>query len=143
MDENQATSTFRQLRQAGYKLTPQRRAIVTELTGSAATVTPAQLHTRLAANHSDIGLVTVYRTLEILSKLGLVCRFNEGPVPSYQLADTGHHHHLVCRGCGQITDFSGFCPHEAAEALEKATGFRITEHKLEFAGYCRQCEEVK
>ncbi|ADJ25399.1 ferric uptake regulator, Fur family [Dehalogenimonas lykanthroporepellens BL-DC-9] len=131
------------LRQAGYKLTPQRRAIITELSSSTATLTPTGLHRRLSVDRPDIGLVTVYRTLDILTELGLLCRFNEGTVPAYKLAGTEHHHHLVCRGCGLVTDFSGYCPHETATVLEEETGFRITEHRLEFAGYCRQCEAEK
>jgi len=61
------------LRRRGYKLTPQRRIIIDEIIGSEEHQTPAAIHERVKAAHPGIGLVTIYRTLEILEDCGLIC----------------------------------------------------------------------
>ncbi|MDV2988674.1 MAG: Fur family transcriptional regulator [Dehalogenimonas sp.] len=131
-----------QLKTAGYKLTPQRRAVIAALVKSANPVTNQSLHAALKPDHPEIGLVTVYRTMALLDKLGLLCRFNYGDHISFRAGPPEHHHHLVCRGCGNVVDFTDHCPLELQSAVERNTGFRITEHTLEFAGYCRSCQEA-
>jgi len=104
-------------------------------------LTSQALHARLAEKHPEIGVVTVYRTLDILGRLGALCRFqSEGEGCSFKAGPAEHHHHLVCRGCGEIVDFTGPCPIELKKSLEQETGFLITDHQLEFAGYCRDCQ---
>jgi Fur family ferric uptake transcriptional regulator len=128
------------LRTAGYKLTPQRRAIVGAVLASGRSLTPQDLHATLAKNNPEIGLVTVYRTLEILNGLGLLCQFQpEGGSRTFKAGPAEHHHHLVCRGCGEVVDFTGHCPVELESSLEQETGFQITDHRLEFSGYCKEC----
>jgi Fur family ferric uptake transcriptional regulator len=129
------------IRAAGHKLTPQRLAIIDAVLAAEKIVTPQALHAALAEKHPDVGLVTVYRTLGVLNKLGLLCQFQPGGTArSFKAGPAEHHHHLVCRGCGEVVDFSGRCPQELESALERETGFRITEHRLEFTGYCRDCQ---
>lgn len=136
---NQQT-VFQSLRGAGYKLTPQRQAIIDAVLASDRSVTPQALHAILAEKHPEIGLVTVYRTLDILNRLGLLCQFQPvGAARSFKAGPSEHHHHLVCRGCGEVVDF-GRCPMELVTALERETGFHITDHRLEFTGYCRGCQ---
>ncbi|MEN8614721.1 Fur family transcriptional regulator [Dehalogenimonas sp. THU2] len=130
-----------ELKSAGFKLTPQRRAIVEAMVNDNTPATPQALHTALLEKHPEIGLVTVYRTLDLLEKLGLLCRFQpEGAAASFKAGPAEHHHHLVCRGCGDVVNFTGHCPVELESALERETGFRITDHKLEFQGICRGCQ---
>ena len=129
------------LKAAGYKLTQQRRAIIETVLAADKSLTPQELHSILAKKHPEIGLVTVYRTLDILNTLGLLCQFQpEGSVRSFKAGPPEHHHHLVCRGCGEVVDFTGRCPIELKTSLEQDTGFVITDHQLEFAGYCRDCQ---
>jgi Fur family transcriptional regulator, ferric uptake regulator len=128
------------IRAAGYKLTPQRRAIVEAILAAEKSLTPQELHAALARKHPDIGLVTVYRTIDVLDRLGLLCQFQPGGNSrSFKAGPAEHHHHLVCRGCGDVVDFTGRCPTELENSLERETGFVITDHQLEFAGYCRDC----
>jgi len=128
------------LRASGYKLTPQRRAIIEAVLSADRSLTPQELHDILIGKHPDIGLVTVYRTLDILNSLGLLCQFPpEGNARSFKAGSAEHHHHLVCRGCGEVVDFTGRCPTELKTSLELETGFIITDHQLEFTGYCRDC----
>ncbi len=128
------------LRAAGYKVTPQRRAIIDGVLAADKSLTPQALHASLGEKHPDIGLVTVYRTLDVLSRLGFLCQFQpNGATRSFKAGPAEHHHHLVCRGCGEVVNF-GHCPRELETTLERETGFRITEHRLEFSGYCRDCQ---
>jgi len=130
------------LRASGYKLTPQRRAIIEAVVSADKSLTPQELHDKLIEKHPDIGLVTVYRTLDVLNTLGLLCRFQpEGNARTFKAGSAEHHHHLVCRGCGEVVDFTGQCPNELKTSLEKETGFLITDHQLEFAGYCQVCQK--
>ena len=132
------------LHNAGYKLTRQRRAIVEAVLASGRSLTPQEFHASLAKQHPEIGLVTVYRTLEVLNSLGLLCHFQpEGGARTFKAGPAEHHHHLVCRGCGEVVDFTGHCPVELKTSLEQETGFLITEHRLEFEGYCKGCQEVE
>jgi Fur family ferric uptake transcriptional regulator len=134
-------AVLKSLRESGYKLTPQRRAIVEAMLAAEKSLTPQELHAVLTEKHPDIGLVTVYRTLELLNQLGLLCQFQpEGATRSFKAGPPEHHHHLVCRSCGEVVNF-GQCPLDLETALERETGFRITDHRLEFAGYCRSCQD--
>ena len=129
-----------EIKTAGYKLTPQRQTIIEAMVSASAPTTPLALHAVLVKKHPNIGLVTVYRTIELLEKLGLLCRFIDGTAASFKAGPTEHHHHLVCRGCGDVVDFSGHCPLELETVLERETGFRITDHKIEFSGICLDCQ---
>ncbi|APV43530.1 Fur family transcriptional regulator, ferric uptake regulator [Dehalogenimonas formicexedens] len=129
-----------EMKRAGYKLTPQRRAVVEAVLSADRSLTPQELYSKLTGKHPEIGLVTVYRTLDVLNSLGLLCQFQpQGNARSFKAGPPEHHHHLVCRGCGEVVDFTGRCPVELKTSLERETGFLITHHQLEFAGYCKDC----
>lgn len=122
-------------------MTPQRQAIVEAVCAAENPLTPHALHAVVSQNHPEVGLVTIYRTLDILDSLSLLCRFqSDGAARRFKAGPPEHHHHLVCRRCGDVVDF-GRCPLDLETALEQETGFRITDHRLEFAGICRACQE--
>jgi Fur family ferric uptake transcriptional regulator len=129
------------LRQRGYKITPQRRSVLDAITGSHEHLTPAAIYERVRREHPGIGLVTVYRTLEILAGLGLVCELHTGDNRRRYLMrrPSEHHHHLVCSDCGTVLDFTGCDLSELEERLARETSFRIDSHLLEFTGQCRNC----
>lgn len=85
----------------------------------------------------QIGLVTVYRTLDLLSELGLVRRLELGDGPRYELAG-GHHHHLICESCGLISEFDE-CPLDPRRLPVETSGFKVHSHSLEVYGRCAQC----
>lgn len=115
------------LKHHGYKLTPQRRAIISAIASS--------------PNHPAVGLATVYRTLEILAKLELICELHAGGGRSYTTTTPGHHHHLICAQCGEVIDFSGYHLAELEKRLSHQTGFEIEGHLLEFTGRCQHCRQ--
>ena len=104
-------------------------------------MTTAELHAAAAAERSDVGLVTVYRTLHLLSELGLLCQLSpESRQPTYLLRrPEAHHHHLVCSGCGHVVDFTSGDVERLEARLTRETGYAIEGHVLEFTGRCPEC----
>jgi len=132
------------LRQNGYKLTPQRRSIISVIARSYEHLTPGAICEKVRQECPGIGLVTIYRTLEILTKLGLVCEMHAGSsCRSYSMRrPLEHHHHLICADCGAVIDFTGCDLSELEQRLSRETGFKIREHLLEFLGQCQNCQRA-
>ena len=129
------------LRAHGYKLTPQRRAVVKIVTSTKDRLTTATIYKKLHRSHPRIGLVTIYRTLEILAEMGLICELHAGgSCRSYTISTPQHHHHIICSRCGTVADFTGHYLEELEDNLSRESGFRIDSHLLEFVGLCRNCQ---
>ena len=132
------------LRKHGHKLTPQRRAVIRAITSSQDHLTPTTIYNKVCQDYPGIGLVTIYRTLEILDKLGLICEVHAGGSCRSYLArrPVEHHHHLICAGCGVVIDFTGCDLGKVAQRLSQETGFEIESHLLEFLGLCQNCQKA-
>ena len=132
------------LRQRGYKLTPQRRAVLNVIAHSHDHLTPAAIYERVQQKQPGIGLVTVYRTLGILTELGLVCEVHAGDsCQSYLMRrPSEHHHHLICSDCGTVSDFTDCDLSKLERRLSRQTGFDIEGHLLEFLGLCPDCQNI-
>jgi Fe2+ or Zn2+ uptake regulation protein len=89
-----------------------------------------------------VGLVTVYRTLALLTELGFVSRIHlEDGCHGYARSRLGHSHHLVCRRCQQAVEFPGIEDMEHfIGQLEQRTGFIVEDHMLELLGLCPSCQ---
>lgn len=134
-------SIINALRRHGYKLTPQRRAVIGSIASSPDHLTPAAIYEKVHQERPDIGLVTIYRTLEILAKLGLICELHAGgSCRSYTISAPEHHHHLICSSCGDVIDFTGHDLSPLEKRLSRETGFEIEGHLLEFIGRCQNCQ---
>jgi Fur family ferric uptake transcriptional regulator len=133
------------LRQRGFKITRQRRAILNAVSQSREHLTPAAIYESVRQEHHGIGLVTIYRTLEMLTRLGLICEVHAGGnCRSYLIRrPSGHHHHLICSDCGTVIDFSDCDLGKLEQKLARETGFKINGHLLEFLGQCRNCRRGK
>jgi Fur family ferric uptake transcriptional regulator len=131
------------LRRHGYKLTPQRRSVIRAIAASPDHLTPADIYQKVRQDHHTIGLVTIYRTLEILASLELICELHAGgSCRSYTIGAPEHHHHLICSNCGEVIDFAGYDLSPLEQRLSRETGFEIEGHLLEFIGRCRACQRV-
>lgn len=131
-----------ELRKRGFKLTRQRRDIIDVISTSQEHLTPARIFEKLRWKERGTGLVTVYRTLEILEQNGMLCELHIGDsCRSYLKRPGGHHHHLVCHDCGKVVDFTVCELNKLEQHLMKTTGFQIDRHLLEFMGSCRSCQE--
>jgi Fur family ferric uptake transcriptional regulator len=133
-----------ELHKHGFKVTPQRRVIIGAIISSHEHLTPAAIHERVLREDNSIGLVTIYRTLEMLTELGFICEMHVGGNSrSYMIRRPAeHHHHLICSDCGKVVDFIDCDLEKLARRLAKENGFKIESHLLEFLGQCQQCRRV-
>jgi Fur family ferric uptake transcriptional regulator len=123
-------------------MTPQRVAIIKIVLESTELLTPSALYKKARQADPDIGEVTVYRTLDILSKLGLVCMVHTHEnAHTYISRPAEHHGHIICLECGAIINFTDCNLSELEDRLVSETGFSIQEHRLDFYGKCRQCNQ--
>jgi Fur family ferric uptake transcriptional regulator len=131
------------LKKLGYKATPQRLAILNTITSTREHLTPLAIYDKVRQKQPSIGLVTVYRTLNILGQLGLICELTGTGenTRSYVASPLEHHGHLICSGCGRVANFTGCNLHDLEQQLSRETGFVIEDHRLEFFGYCRECRK--
>ncbi|MFZ4659628.1 MAG: Fur family transcriptional regulator [Caldilineaceae bacterium] len=137
------TSFIGRLRDAGYKITPPRLAVLEVIEQEGEHLDPAQILRRAQSIHPAIGRATVYRTLELLTQLNIVRPIYVGEHgPTYIRAEGGHHH-LVCSTCGIIIDFDQCMAGDMMRDLSDRFGFQIQSHLLEFYGTCVNCQNTE
>jgi Fur family ferric uptake transcriptional regulator len=120
------------IRGGGYKATPQRMAVLRALVEE-----QHQSLEEIRARCPEVGLVTVYRTLDLLGSLGIVRRLDLGDGARYELAEN-HHHHMICESCGDISEFEE-CPLDPERLPPVSTDFEVRAHSLEVYGRCGAC----
>ncbi|HLR11791.1 MAG TPA: Fur family transcriptional regulator [Sporosarcina sp.] len=135
----------KQLHAASYKLTPQREATVLVLLEHEADHLSAEDVFLLVKDKSpDIGLATVYRTLELLTDLKIVDKINFGDgVARFDLRKEGadhFHHHLICIECGKVEEIQEDLLGDVEKIVESRWEFDIKDHWLTFHGICRECK---
>lgn len=125
----------------GYRLTESRRAIVEIVAATSRALTPVEVFDLARAAHPDLGLVTVYRTLEKLEELHLIQRVHQpGGCQAFIAAGQGHQHLLLCQNCGRVTFFEGDDLNYLFNAVAQKTGYIIQEHWLQLFGLCKYCQ---
>jgi Fur family ferric uptake transcriptional regulator len=128
------------LEDLGLRVTPQRLAVLGELAGEPNGATAQEIHDRLRAGGSRIGLATVYRTLAALSEQGAVDALAHRPGEAcYRLCGAEHHHHLVCTSCNRVVELGDCDLAPWLDQLGAAHGFRVTAHSVEVSGVCAAC----
>ena len=120
------------------RMTPQRKAVVEALASLCGRFTIVELHERARLLHERLGLATTYRTLELLRESGAVRLLAGERGPSYIRCHPGHHHHLVCVGCGGVQE-TELCAAPAAEEIRSRHGFEPEAHDIEIYGRCARC----
>lgn len=102
--------------------------------------TAQQVHEQLRRDGESVGLTTVYRTLQSMAGSGEVdtIRTADGEA-AYRRCSSGHHHHLVCRGCGRTVEITGEAVEDWANRVATSHGFRDSGHDLEIYGTCSDC----
>lgn len=134
-----------QLHEASYKLTPQREATVRVLLENEKDHLSAEdVYLRVKDISPDIGLATVYRTLELLTELRVVDKINFGDgVARYDLRKEGakhFHHHLVCLECGSVEEIQEDLLDDVEKIVEQKWDFLVKDHRLTFQGICTVCK---
>jgi Fur family transcriptional regulator, ferric uptake regulator len=133
----------------GYSMTVPRKAMIEVLHKTNKHLSAEEVYTEIHRIYPQIGLTTVYRTLELLEELGLVLRFDLGDRRSrYEPVDgpeEDHHHHLICTRCAKVINYSEFMKEElefikkAKKDLSRKYNFYITNHVVNFYGLCDRC----
>jgi len=131
-----------ELNEQGYRLTPQRIMILSVIENSDYHISAEEIYAQIVVKYPNINISTVYRTLELLKRLNLVTEtdLGEGRV-RYHPANKGHHHHLVCRECGTITDLDESMLTPLRSALLREYKFHADLRHLSILGRCLKCRK--
>jgi Fur family ferric uptake transcriptional regulator len=124
----------------GTRPTRQRRAVAGALRSVEDFRSAQEIHDLLRRNGDNVGLSTVYRTLQALADSGEVdmLRTEDGEAV-YRRCSAAHHHHLVCRTCGRTVEVKGPTVERWADAVADEHGFTGVSHTLEIFGTCPSC----
>ena len=146
--EKRIDNIKQQLHSYNFKLTPQREALVRVLIENEEGHLSAEDAFMLVKKKvPDIGLATVYRTLELLSELHILQKLNFGDnVTRYEFRSEEaehHHHHLVCVTCGKVEEINEDWLGPIEEKVEKQFDFEILDHRLIFNGICSECKAIR
>lgn len=132
----------RELEREGYRLSAPRSAVVQTLADLGCSVTAKEIADRLHDRGQDIGVASIYRTLELLDKLRLTRRVDaaEGIARYEPIGPRGeHHHHIVCDTCGQVSTFEDSDLERAIERLASRVDYAIDGHDVTLRGECPTC----
>ncbi len=124
----------------GYRVTPQRMMIVEQLLQAPDHVTAEGLYEEVKRRYPHISFSTVYRTLELLRDSGLITQTDLGGGRwQYHSADRAGHHHLVCQGCGAVSEVPNGLFSEVHKHLQEAYGFDALMTHYAIYGRCPDC----
>jgi len=128
------------LTQRGLRLTRQRRAVLEAVAEAPSSLSPLQVYDAARGSCPELGLTTVYRTLDMLGDMGVLRRVH-GPqnCEAFVPAEAAHGHAVVCSSCGRATEFTDCDMHAVVAAASRQTGYQITEHFLQLGGLCAEC----
>ncbi|MGO8766372.1 MAG: Fur family transcriptional regulator [Limisphaerales bacterium] len=132
----------RRLRGQARKITAPRAAILEILRNNAHPMTNKEIFAGMPRGECD--LATIYRSMHLLEKMGMVKRFDFGDgVARFELVDEnddGHHHHLVCTKCSEVVEVEECFPEKMERKIAAKNHFKGVTHKLEFFGICPACQ---
>ena len=131
--------------ETGCRLTASRRAVMQVLMATVAPLSPREVLEQAQGVHPKLGLVSVYRTLNLMAEMGLVRRIHrQDGCHAYLLASPGHHHAVVCELCGRAAEFAGL--DDLAPLIDRVgrqTGYRVNDHLLQLGGVCPECQQTR
>jgi Fur family ferric uptake transcriptional regulator len=141
-EKNRVEDWSAQLKQEGYRLTAPRRAVLRVLAETSTSLDPAGILRRARRYHPKTGLVTVYRTLDVLEGCGYVRKMHRvDGCHSYAPATAGHAHHIVCERCRAVREFKGCDLNMLIRSVQRRTGYTVKGHWLELSGLCPVCRK--
>lgn len=132
------------LKEKGYKLTGQRRLIIEIFNENPGHHTAQEIFDLAKEKLKGINFSTIYRNLELLCALEITNKlYIESGISHYELCGLEHHHHIICKSCGETKEID-ICPYaNLGEEQLHAIGFKATDHKFEIYGYCSKCSLLK
>lgn len=138
------------LKEKGIRITLPRRVILDLFSKSDGHLLAKDIYLNINKKYPDIGLTTVYRTLDLLVRHGIINKLDLGEGQSrYEIAwgFKEHHHHLICSDCGKMIDYNDFIDDEInffadiQKFLSKKYNFKINNHEVYFYGKCNSCQK--
>ncbi|CAB1243385.1 Ferric uptake regulation protein [Clostridiaceae bacterium BL-3] len=134
------------LKEKGYKLTPQRRAIVDIIIRNEGQhLTTEEIYDQVRSECPEIGLATVYRTVQLLDEIGVICKLDlDDGCNRYEIIhkeENHQHHHLICNKCSKIIEVTDDLLEPLEREIEKKYDFKILNHSLKFYGICSDCKK--
>ena len=141
-----AEHALRTLAKAGYRSSEPRQTVIETMAGQGCSVTAREIADVARDEGSRIGLASIYRTLDLLDRTGLVQRFEVGEgsaryEPAYPSGE--HHHHIVCDSCGNVVPFEDEGLEQAIERLAVRVEFSVNAHDVTLHGECPACSEPR
>jgi Fur family ferric uptake transcriptional regulator len=129
------------LERAGYRLTDARRSVAQLIADQVGHFSAADLVAEARARRLGVGRATIFRSLDVLSEIGVVERID---LPSgdhaYVGCATSHHHHVICSRCGRAAEIEDAGLKTLVREVARQTGYRVDEHRLELFGLCATCQ---
>jgi Fe2+ or Zn2+ uptake regulation protein len=139
--ERRAGRMILALQSKGCRITAPRRALVQVLAEGHQHLNHAEILAKAKSIYPDIGRATVYRTLELLVEVGQIhVTYMGDAAQRFIVPMGGHHHHLVCNDCGEVTDLDECHFGHALAEVSQQTGFQIDSHLVEIYGLCTSCQ---
>lgn len=134
------------LRAHEYKLTPQRQLILEVLLENKDKHLSAEdVYTLVKQKAPEVGIATVYRTLELFLEFEIIHSVNFGDGRKrYEYGDDSnghHHHHAICLKCGKIIEINEDLLEELEKQVAVDYNFAITDHELKIYGHCINCKD--
>lgn len=131
------------LREHRLPVTRQREQVAHAIFAAPDHLNAATVHQRLARDGRQIGIATVYRTLDLLVQSGLIRRheFGDGFRRYEGAAPQGSHGHLVCATCGGVEEFTNERLERMLPIIADEQHFRYRTHRVELHGTCRACQQ--
>jgi Fur family transcriptional regulator, ferric uptake regulator len=126
---------------AGHRAGGARSAVLEALDEEPCCLTAQEIFDSLRSRGRKVGIASVYRTLELLSKLNLVRRVDIGTAACYEPAHPGgeHHHHVVCERCGKVAAFEDEGLEDAIDRLGRRLKYKVGVHEVVLRGACPDC----
>lgn len=143
--EAKVKSFMEKLQNEGYKYTNQREEVLRILLKNKDLhLSCDEVHRIVSQENMEVGIATIYRTLQLFEKLGIVYRINfDDGVSRYELnfgTEDHHHHHLICEDCGNVIEVKLDLLESLEEEIEKEEEFTIHDHNVKFYGICKNCK---
>ena len=136
------TETVQVLREAGHKATPQRLMILSALRHMDGHLTAGEIYEQVQREYPYVDISTVYRTLAVLKELRLVSEADMGTGDtSYEWVRQERHHHLICRGCGEVASLDHRYLEDLGAEIFAESGFKPDIDHFAIFGICAGCRE--
>lgn len=141
------------LKKNGLKVTTQRMKILEVLQSRPDKhLTAEEIYECVKEDYPDIGLATVYRTIQMLSCLKLIdklnlddgcVRYEIGKIDDNINNNHHHHHHLICLDCGKVLSFKDDLLETLETKIKDEMGFNVVDHEVKMLGYCNECNKKR